>query len=36
MLTSLTGQNLPNWIAAARDAALPGDPEPEQTPSGTR
>jgi transposase len=24
MLTNLTGQDLPNWIAAARDAGLPG------------
>ena len=24
MITGLTGQNLPQWIAAARDAALPG------------
>jgi transposase len=24
MLTQLTGQDLPQWIAAARDAGLPG------------
>jgi transposase len=24
MITHLTGQHLPNWIASARDAALPG------------
>jgi transposase len=24
MLTDLTGQDLPNWIATARDAGLPG------------
>ncbi|HEY6312680.1 MAG TPA: transposase [Streptosporangiaceae bacterium] len=24
MLTELTGQDLPQWIASARDAALPG------------
>jgi transposase len=24
MLTALTGQDLPEWIAAARDAGLPG------------